>query len=490
MATPTRTSLALALLAVFAGGVSADTVVKRNGQKVEGEIIEQDADKVVVKTKFGPIEIARSDISEIMSGKTSAQIFKDRWESIDQDDTVALAELAEWCGDNRLSRESKKVYRRIVDVDPDHEVARRALGYVMNEGEWVSKSDLAAIASAKRKADAAAKKAAGKGSSKGSSTSKDKGAGRASLADLGDVSADTKPFLDEIPTHREEDAKTEESLFNFFGQKFSVGTTTHFSIRAQMAPPDVIEHLVLAEKIYVTCNKLFALPADQRMWANPLQIFHVKQQGTFIDLVDWIDAEVSEMGAESKKFFKDGGGMLLSNVPLCAQYERSIPLNEAMAHWIGQNWLHYYSKGAARSWMREGFAMFTSINEYGTNRLYCSTNTKYANNVEIADKNSDSAYQLVCFDIIEGALEKTYPWSEMVQRDLNQLDFADLAKSWSVVDFLMREHLDEFKKYISLLSRYKNEEDALKEAFGWTGAELDEHWEAFVESSYSRTPGG
>ena len=121
MATLHRTSIVLALAAALAGSALADTVVKRNGQKVEGEIIEQTADKVVIKTKFGAMDIPRSDILEIKTGLTSAQMFKQKWDEVDRDDVVALVELGEWCDDNRLSRERKKVYREVIKHEPDHE---------------------------------------------------------------------------------------------------------------------------------------------------------------------------------------------------------------------------------------------------------------------------------------------------------------------------------------------------------------------------------
>ena len=307
------------------------------------------------------------------------------------------------------------------------------------------------------------------------------------FAELGDVEADIAPFLDVIPDNADTDEETGTSLEDFFGQRFSVSTSEHFSIRAQLPKDDVNRHLALAERIFVKNNKLFGLAVDQRLWKDSYMIFHVKQQTTFMDLIDWIDSEVVELSAEDKRFAKEGGGLNLAGLPLSAQYERNTPLERAMAHWVGENWMYYYSRGAANDWLQEGFAMHTSISEFGTNDLYCTTNTKYANNVEIADKSSDAAYQLVCFDIIDGALEHPYTYVSITEKTNNQLDFADLAKSWSLVDFFIREHLEQFKAYIQQLPRHKAEQDAMTAAFGWTPEELEERWKEYVLNTYDRT---
>lgn len=484
-----RRGITLAVVAVVALTTThhsslADTVVKRNGQKLEGEILEQDSDKVIIKTKFGTLTVPRAEVAEVTEGKTGADQFKDRWSDVDQKDTLALWELYEWCKESRLTKEGKTVLDRILLLDPDHEQARRASGFVLVDGTWLTKSEVAAAERKRRDDEKKARAAAAK------DKSKDKGKGKTAadpLADLGDLAQEIKPFLDVVPSNKAQDQELATGLENFFGQKFSVATSVRFSIRAQLPMEDVMTHLALAERICVKCNKLFGLEADQQFWKAPYQIFHVKQKNTFIDLVDWIDDTIVEMDAETKKFFKDGGGMIQSQIPLSAQYERQVPLERAMAHWIGQTWMVYYSGGALRSWLSEGFAMYTAISEFGSNDLYCTTNTKYANDVEIADKNSDAAYQLVCLDIIDGALESSYPYVELIQKNTNQLDFADLSKSWSIVDFLMREHREEFKKYIGLLRQVQDEEQAMKKALGWTGEEFDAAWKDYVGRTYDRS---
>ncbi|MFH0946562.1 MAG: hypothetical protein V2A76_15305 [Planctomycetota bacterium] len=480
--------LALLAFLLTPSAVMADIVHKKDGRTVEGKIVEDTDEHVIVQTKFGPITVPRSEVLRIEKGASPADEFKTRWEEVDRDDVLALLDLADWCEENRLTMFSKKVYRRIIQVDAENETARRALGFVLVDGAWVTKAELA---EAERRRKTEERKAAVERRNEKKGSEKSQTAGSDPLAGIGDVSKELGEFLKPIETNKTADAEVAKELDDFFGQPFNVSTSEHFSLRAQMPPADVVEHLKLAERLLITSNKLFGLPVDTCFWQSkgPYLFFHVKQKGTFIDLIDWIDNNINNLDPESKKFFKDGGGMISAMPrPLSARLESGAPLGHSIAHWVGQTWIIWYSRGQARSWLTEGFAAYTSINEFTVNTTYCVSQTKYENEVEIADKDSDGAYRLVCYDIIEGATKEPHPYAELVKKTTNQLDFADLAKSWSIVDFLMREHPDKFKTYIQSLGGFKQEEDCLKKVFGWTGEEFDKNWEEYVKANYSKDP--
>ena len=480
--------LALLAFCLSPSAVLADVVHKKDGRTVEGKVVEDTDEHVIVQTKFGPITIPRAEVLRIEKGLSPNDEFKARWEDVDRDDPLALLDLADWCRENRVARLFiQKVYRRVIAVEPENETARRALGFALVDGTWVTKKELA---EAERRRKTEERKAALE------KRKEKKGSGKAGFSDeerdaVGDVSAELGEFLKPIETNSEADAAVAQELDDFFGQRFTVRTSEHFSLRAQMPPTDVVEHVKLAEKLLITCNKIFGLPADTCFWQSkgPYLFFHVKQKGTFIDLVDWIDNNISNLDPESKKFFKDGGGMISASPrPISARLESGAPLGHSIAHWVGQTWMIWYSKGQARSWLTEGFAMYTAINEFTVNTTYCVSQTKYENEVEIANKDSDGAYRLVCYDIIEGATDEPHPYAEIVTKTTTQLDFADLAKSWSIVDFLMSEHPEKFKKYIQSLGGFKQEEDCLKKVFGWTGEQFDDEWEAYVKANYSKDP--
>jgi hypothetical protein len=49
----------------------------------------------------------------------------------------ALVELFEWCRTSRLNLEADKVAKEVLELDPDHEAARRWLGFKRKDGEWL-----------------------------------------------------------------------------------------------------------------------------------------------------------------------------------------------------------------------------------------------------------------------------------------------------------------------------------------------------------------
>ncbi len=493
MSTSSRVLGCLLLSAALVGLASpllADVVTRKNGQTVEGTIKEKTDDHVIVQTKFGPITVQMSDVLKIETGGTSpADAFKAKWEEVDKTDTIALNELAEWCAENGLGREKAKVYRAVIEVDPDNETARRALGFSKVNGEWKTKTEIDAEEKARkdeeRREKEAAKKAAADKGKAGTTKGKGKDAGKVVALD-----ADVKPFVDVANENKDADAKAAKEMGDFFGLKVNAMTTQRFSIRVEMSPEDVKKHAILAEKLVVKCNRLFGLEPDFCPWKGTFIYFHVRQQGTFVDLVDWIDKNLRQMDPEEKKHHKDTGNFHSFNPsPLAAGYEAGTPLDQRMGHIIPQIWIEWYSGGgaAAHSWLGEGFAAYVATDEFGANRLYCTTQTKYTGKTEIADKDADNAYQLVCFDLIDGRLEQPHPWAEIIKKDLNKLDYADLAKSWSIVDMLIKEHPEQFNQYCLECRNYKNEEECLQKVFGWTSEDLETNWKEYVTAHYSRT---
>lgn len=491
-------TLAAAILGLAVPLALADTVIKTDGTKVEGKIIENTADHVLISTKLGEIKIPKSDIRTTEEGKTLADQFKDKWEAVDKADAIALAELAEWCDENKLSRESKKVWRAILDVDPDDEGARRALGYVKVDGEWKSKADLDAEKKAAELAKAKAdKEKAAKAKPEKGKTAKGKPAGTSGEIPMANATKaadfpETKSLMESGDTDKEKD----QQVATDFGQgvlgtnRCSVMSSARFKLFTPMPPDDTQFHLALAERCAMDCNRMFGLDPEQRLWNEPFLIFHVKQKGSYNDLVDWLDSHILEFKPEEKKFFKEGGGLLAERKPLAALAESGVPLKNAIPQWTGKAFIVYYTGGAARLWLREGFAMYVAVTEFGVSLLTFVDQSKYENAVEVADKNSDTAYRLVCQDLIAGKFSDVpHAWNDIREKGLNQLDYVDLAKCWSICDFLMQsENRENFMKYLAGLRSVQDEEQALQSAFGWSGKDLDDHWATWVKETYKDAP--
>jgi len=84
--------------------------------------------------------------------------FKKKDEAVDENDAGALFELAMWAEANGLKSESRRTLRKVIRVDKDHEEARKLLGYVKVDGDWVTEREAERL---KKKAEEAEKEAMG-----------------------------------------------------------------------------------------------------------------------------------------------------------------------------------------------------------------------------------------------------------------------------------------------------------------------------------------
>ena len=57
------------------------------------------------------------------------------------DAAEAQWELAEWCKQNKLTAQRKVHLQRVIALDPEHEEARRALGYQRVDGKWMTRDE-------------------------------------------------------------------------------------------------------------------------------------------------------------------------------------------------------------------------------------------------------------------------------------------------------------------------------------------------------------
>lgn len=73
-------------------------------------------------------------------------------------DAAGLFELAMWAEANGLKTDSKRILRKVIKVDKDHAEARKILGYVQHEGNWVTERERDRLIA---KAEEAAKEAQG-----------------------------------------------------------------------------------------------------------------------------------------------------------------------------------------------------------------------------------------------------------------------------------------------------------------------------------------
>jgi len=120
---------------------SAEVFVLSNGGRVVGELLNSDQlprQTYVIKVQHGgEVTLTAAQVKQILHQRPEEL----EYEKIcpRYGDTIEEQwALAEWCRERYLVDQRKKHLERIIQLDPDHEKARRALGQTLRNGKWMT----------------------------------------------------------------------------------------------------------------------------------------------------------------------------------------------------------------------------------------------------------------------------------------------------------------------------------------------------------------
>jgi len=130
---------ALLLSAALAAAASADVVLTTDGRRLEGKIVEESADVVVVETPLGRIPVERREIRAIERGPSPWEVYAERRSKASS--AEQHFSLAQWCAEKGLTKERRESLLEAVRLEPDHAQARAALGHVSFEGKWMPRRE-------------------------------------------------------------------------------------------------------------------------------------------------------------------------------------------------------------------------------------------------------------------------------------------------------------------------------------------------------------
>jgi hypothetical protein len=115
--------------AAGAGAARADVFHLKGGDKIEGEVVEDLGEAYRVRTLMGVVDIEKERIVEREEGPSPWRLYKEKRRRC-SDTAEGHYRMAQWCRKHGLRAEEKEHLERAIGLDPDHEAARQALGYV------------------------------------------------------------------------------------------------------------------------------------------------------------------------------------------------------------------------------------------------------------------------------------------------------------------------------------------------------------------------
>lgn len=133
-----------ALATLAAPSLSADVLLLKNGGRVEGEVLNPDEsprkDYLVKLASGGQIRLAADQVREHIADTLARKKYRLHLTKMPPTARGHWI-LGEWCGENGLPDERQFHLQEAIRLEPDHEEARRALGFSRLGDAWVTQED-------------------------------------------------------------------------------------------------------------------------------------------------------------------------------------------------------------------------------------------------------------------------------------------------------------------------------------------------------------
>ncbi|MDZ7815740.1 MAG: hypothetical protein U5N86_06970 [Planctomycetota bacterium] len=123
------------LLMLAALSVRAETLRLADGTVEQGELSWVDG-KLVLDVGAKELVFDKHKVLEIGDRSATYSEYRFRRDATDLGDTEALMELADWCVSHFLMPEAMALYKDVIELQPDHYEARKALSYREERGKW------------------------------------------------------------------------------------------------------------------------------------------------------------------------------------------------------------------------------------------------------------------------------------------------------------------------------------------------------------------
>lgn len=135
-----RAFLAISL-ALVAASAAADVVHLKDGRTLEGTVVDDGA-RYAVTDRDRTHVVRKSEVARVESKPSFMDEYARRLESLPADDAEAVFEFGRWLEQNDWPSRARRAYEEVLELDPEHRGARRALGYRLYEGAWLSPEEI------------------------------------------------------------------------------------------------------------------------------------------------------------------------------------------------------------------------------------------------------------------------------------------------------------------------------------------------------------
>lgn len=138
--------VSLAALPLLPAAAAADVVKLKAGGELRGTVIEPteggESEVVTVETlSGGVVAVSRGDVEFVTRRPRVLEEYEVKAKTT-ADSAEAQWEFAEWCRENDLDEQRRDHLGKVVEREPDHAAARKALGQTNHDGEWLTREEI------------------------------------------------------------------------------------------------------------------------------------------------------------------------------------------------------------------------------------------------------------------------------------------------------------------------------------------------------------
>jgi hypothetical protein len=514
------TAAVLALLAL-APAAAADEVRTKDGRVLEGKVLEDGADGVKLRLRFGgEITVARADVSSVVKKDLPEEDVAKKRAALGPADVEGRWKLALEAKERKVRKAFEELVDEVLRLDPAHAAANELRGNVLYDGKWMKPAERDRLAAEKEKGDKAKQ---GLVEHKGRwVTPEEKDALERGLV-LKDGRWMTERDAKELEGLVEykgawvkksevESLRLRDAIADAAGVKLTVAQSELFSVVTVYNQADTNQVLADAERCYAEFATLYGFKPGERVFGA---FGETRPDGKFID--DPMAREprrctivLLEKEPQYQKFvdnyLKAGDDrrkaarpeMLdlwrrqkgFSTVdPDCwvVGYQFPFPKEQTrhtvvhkLSHVLLQRW-NFKGTGWNNWWLVEGAGEMQEIAAFGSCQVFCVTagyGERPPDSKTIGESWKAEAKRMV----VTGGDRRL---QDLVVMGLNDLEPLDLVKSWSFVHYLANLDPEKLRALTLLLKKRKGTTaEAFAAVYGSTLDQVDDRWREFVRKTY------
>lgn len=498
-------ALPVLLLVAILGAppVYAHEVKTKDGKVLEGKILSETDDEVVIETTFdGVVTVPAARVAEV--DRTSVPLREQLQFRADlaKDDVGQLWDLHKWAKRKGFGEELGFVLDRILQLEPNNARAHKMLGHERVDGVWMTPEEKA---QAEARAHEEAMRAQGLVPYEGEwVTPEEKDARERGLIRDGDEWVTEEEYHrrrgEELVDGRwvkvgEEEGKAYVAEIVSARVPLKYTWSTVVDIFADVKPEDVQRISEGADAVMRAMRSVLRpgesdFPTGLR---GRIKLFAIAKLPTYARLAKWFDEKhkASELVPGWDTAVQRQHSWWWVDPDAAAAYKfpnTSRTFVSNVLHGLGHVLLTRYKFNYEfpSLWLREGFAYHMEMESIGYSETFSLSRGGSAQGTEApvwsdSDKWRDALKALVA----EGG---DPPLRRMAKMEHGQMGYHELVKAWSLVESLIRWDPVKFKTFVDLSKkRDMDEEDALREAFGVDYRQLDVKWRAYVSGGFQHS---